>query len=139
MKPTPFNPETDWPPIPFGDRHCQLAASLKEAGLNWTPQIGCFVWDRDGHIPVKSPFPGKIYFVLNLGHFLKLLGTEKDLQEKLIWLPTWHQARIIAGKLGISDQEISSSLPSNKPAAAGEDLIAIYSLILEALKAGRRL
>jgi hypothetical protein len=57
MKPTPFNPETDFAPIPFHLRHCQVAAELKQAGLPWTPHVGCFVWDRDGHITASSPFP----------------------------------------------------------------------------------
>jgi hypothetical protein len=39
MQPTPFNPKSDLPPLPFEDRHCQLAASLKQAGLSWTPHV----------------------------------------------------------------------------------------------------
>ena len=50
MKSTPFNPETDLPPIPFDELLCKSAASLKAAGLPWKPHVGCFVWDRDEHI-----------------------------------------------------------------------------------------
>lgn len=138
MKPTPFNPETDLPPIPFEDRHCELAASLKEAGLEWTPHVGCFVWDRDTHIPVPSPFPRNIYFILNLGHFLKLLGSIEAVRKKLIWLPTWQQARILCSRLGISGEEVLETLRAHGAAAVGEDLIAVYTKILQALRAGRK-
>jgi hypothetical protein len=133
MKSTPFNLQTDLPPIPFEERHCQLASSLKDAGLEWHPHVGCFVWDRDRHIPVASPFPGHIYFVLNLGHFVRLLGTVDDVRRKLIWLPTWHQARILCGKLGVSDLEVLQALGTGGATAAGEDLVAVYSLLLGAL------
>ena len=138
MKPTPFNLETDLPPIPFEDRHCRMAASLKDEGLDWSPHVGCFVWDRDHHIPVPSPFPRNIYFILNLGHFLKLLGSIEAVRKKLIWLPTWHQARILCGRLGISDEEVLETLGPGGAAAVGEDLFAVYSRILEALRAGKR-
>ena len=74
MKPTPFNSKTDLPPIPFDLRHCQAAAQLKERGLPWTPHVGCFVWDPDAIMEVTSPFPNRIYFILNLGHFLRIFG-----------------------------------------------------------------
>jgi len=138
MKPTPFNPNTDLPPIPFEDRHCHMAASLKDAGLDWTPHVGCFVWDQDHHIPVPSPFRGNIYFILNLGHFLRLLGSIEAVREKLIWLPTWHQARILCTRFGISDGEVLETMRAHGAAAVGEDLFAVYSRILEALRAGKR-
>ena len=92
MKPTPFNPETDLAPIPFTEKHCQAASKLKKAGLLWKPHVGCFVWDPEGYIKVDSPFPERIYFILNLGHFLRLFEATKKMVEKLVWLPTWHQA-----------------------------------------------
>lgn len=135
MHSTPFNPKSDLPPLPFEDRHCQIAASLKQAGLSWTPHVGCFVWDRDRHLNVPSPFPNNIYFILNLGHFLRLLGSVDDLREKLIWMPTWHQARLLCRQLGIPDLAVMKSLSSDEAFAAGQDLVALYSLLLNTLKA----
>jgi hypothetical protein len=133
MKSTPFHLQTDLPPVPFEERHCRLAGSLKDAGLDWNPHVGCFVWDRDHHIPVVSPFPRNVYFILNLGHFQRLLGSKEDIRKKLIWLPTWHQARILCGKLGVSDHDLLQALGAGGPKPVGEDLIAVYSLILRAL------
>jgi hypothetical protein len=134
MNPTPFNPETDFPPIPFDERHCRAALQLKEAGLPWHPHVGCFVWDREGWIEVPSPFPEKIYFILNLGHFLRLLGSIEDVVQKLVWLPTWHQARQICAKLGIEDKELSDIFSGSAVPGPGQDLLALYGKILENLR-----
>lgn len=134
MNPTPFNPETDFPPIPFDERHCRAALQLKEAGLPWRPHVGCFVWDREGCIEVPSPFPEKIYFILNLGHFLRLLGSIEDVVQKLVWLPTWHQARQIGAKLGIEDKELSDIFSGSAIPGPGQDLPALYGKILENLR-----
>ena len=132
--PTPFNPETDFPPIPFDERHCRAALQLKEAGLPWHPHVGCFVWDREGCIEVPSPFPERIYFILNLGHFLRLLGSIEDVVQKLVWLPTWHQARQIGAKLGIEDKELSDIFSGSAVPGPGQDLLALYGRILENLR-----
>ena len=134
MNPTPFNPETDFPPIPFDERHCRAALQLKEAGLPWRPHVGCFVWDRKGWIEVPSPFPEKIYFILNLGHFLRLLGSIEDVVQKLVWLPTWHQARQIGAKLGIEDKGLSDIFSGSAVLGPGQDLLALYGKILENLR-----
>ena len=134
MIPTPFNPETDFPPIPFDERHCRAALQLKEAGLPWRPHVGCFVWDREGWIEVPSPFPERIYFILNLGHFLRLLGSIEDVVQKLVWLPTWHQSRQIGAKLGIEDKELSDIFSGSAVPGPGQDLLALYGKILENLR-----
>jgi len=133
MNPTPFNPETDFPPIPFDERHCRAALQLKEAGLPWRPHVGCFVWDREGWIEVPSPFPERIYFILNLGHFLRLLGSIEDVVQKLVWLPTWHQARQIGEKLGIGDKELAGLFTRAEAETPGDELLAVYDLILKRL------
>ncbi len=130
MKPTPFNPETDLPPISFDEQHRHLATELKEAGLTWKPHVGCFVWDRDGHIEVGSPFPDRIYFILNLGHFLRIFGTIEAVAEKLIWLPTHHQARLLCDRFGVDAKEISAAISSAKPL---DELLALYRIILNKL------
>jgi hypothetical protein len=137
MKSTPFNIATDLPPIPFDMRHCRLAAELRTAGLSWTPHVGCFVWDRDGHIPVPSPFPERIYFILNLGRFLDIFDSLDAMRETLIWLPTWHQARLVLDRLGGTPEEIRGVLRGNGKMVPGEDVLGLYECILRMLTGGR--
>ncbi|MBT8407635.1 MAG: hypothetical protein KJP05_09265 [Deltaproteobacteria bacterium] len=135
MKPTPFNSKTDLPPIPFDLRHCQAAAQLKERGLPWTPHVGCFVWDPDEIIEVTSPFPNRIYFILNLGHFLRIFGSLEKISRKLVWLPTYHQARLLCDQVGVDQEEVSALLASADNIRAGEELLVLYKMILSKLEA----
>lgn len=134
MKPTPFDVLQDLPPLPFTRRHCEAAARLKAAGLPWQPHVGCFVWDRDEHIAVPSPFPERIYFILNLGHFVQILGSKEEVAARLIWLPTWHQARLLAQTRGITQQAVAA-LWQGEAVEPGEELLALYELLLKALSA----
>ena len=133
MKPTRFNAETDLAPIPFTDEVCQTAKLMKEKGLTWQPHVGCFVWDEKGIIEVSSPFPNRIYFILNLGHFLKRFETVENIADKLVWLPTWHQARQICKNLDIPEQEIVHVMEKSDLAEPGTELVRLYKLIVEYL------
>ncbi|HQL90901.1 MAG TPA: hypothetical protein PLQ15_09890 [Syntrophales bacterium] len=134
MKPTPFNPATDLAPLPFGERHRQTALRLKEAGLAWTPHVGCFVWDPEGLIPAASPFPDRVYFILNLGHFVRLLGTVERVRERLVWLPTWHQTRLVAEGLGLGEEALRGIWAGGQTPGPGEELLILYERILETLE-----
>ena len=139
MKATPFNPETDLSPIPFDELHCKSAASLREAGLPWKPHVGCFVWDRDEHIEVRSPFPFRVYFILNMGHFLKIFGTVEEIAAKLVWLPTFHQARLLCSQFGLDKEEISEVFRAGRYVEQGDPLHALYELLLKKLRKGKEL
>jgi len=132
MKPTPFDPVTDLAPIPFSRELCQLAAQLKQDGLIWNPHVGCFVWDKDEHIPVSSPFPQRIYFILNMRHFLKIFESTSKMVEQLVWLPTWHQARLICEQLSIASKEINEKLLAKSQ--NGDNLVILYQILLKTLK-----
>ena len=134
MIPTPFDPATDLAPLPFDERHRETAWRLTQAGLAWKPHVGCFVWDREGSIPVDSPFPDRVYFILNLGHFLRLLGTVERVKERLVWLPTWHQARLAAEKLGVDGKALRHIWVGEKTPQPGEELLELYELLLAALE-----
>ena len=129
VKPTPFVEGTDLEPIPFSAEHCDLAKTLKEKGLDWRPHVGCFVWDEKGHIEVSSPFPNRIYFILNLGHFLKIFETIENMKVKLVWLPTCHQAKIICKNLNISQTEINAALCGEEAERMWADVRVLYNLI----------
>lgn len=138
MDSTPFNPETDLSPIPFDARHCQVAAALKHAGLPWRPHVGCFVWDHDKLVEASSPFPGRIYFILNVRHFLRIFGTVENMTRRLVWLPTWHQARLLCDQLGVDQRELSKLRHCSGEIGPGDELIVLYEIILDGLwkKAG---
>ena len=131
MKPIPFNPATDVAPIPFEHQHLQLARELKERGLDWQPHVGCFVWDPDAHIEAESPFPMRVYFILSLPRFIGFFGSRQAVADKLVWLPTWHQARLIALQHGVDTEKMAELLSA--ATAPGEELPGLYRLILETL------
>ena len=132
-----FNPEKDLAPMPFDERVCLGAMAMKKSGLVWRPQVGSFVWDPDEFIKPPSPFPGRIYFILSFARFIEIFDTIDQIAEKLVWLPTWHQARLVSRQLGITDENLENrrqrDLTSSSPV---EELLQIYGLIIETLKQG---
>jgi hypothetical protein len=133
VKSTPFVAGTDLEPIPFSPEHCALAKELKKKGLDWHPHVGCFVWDEKGHVKVSSPFPHGIYFILNLGHFLRIFETIENMKNKLVWLPTWHQARILCKRLKITQSEIHAALGGEEAEGVWADAAILYKLISKRL------
>ncbi len=129
MLPVAFNPATDLAPTPFDDELCEKARALKQAGLPWRPHVGCFVWDPDRHIKPASPFPADIYFILSLPRFVDIFGSIEAVRDKLIWLPTWHQARLLCEHFGVA--------PAPLPPAATptEELKMLYRRIRDAVAA----
>ena len=129
-----FNPEKDLPPVPFSKRICELASDLKNIGLNWRPHVGCFVWDPEEFIKTESPFPGRIYFILSLPRFIEIFGSVENMVEKLVWLPTWHQARMVYQQLGVTDDCFTKDFKLWTAFSPGEDLQQIYLRIGNALQ-----
>jgi hypothetical protein len=134
MVPVRFNPEEDFEPLPFDKVTCHMAAELKTLGLSWKPHVGCFVWDSEAFIKVESPFPGNIYFILSLPRFIDIFGSIEKMVDKLVWLPTWHQARLLCRQLGVTDQEVADQWRSEAAISPGGDLQYLYRLIGSALK-----
>lgn len=134
MTPIRFNPEKDLAPILFDERVCRLALDLKNLGLNWQPHVGCFVWDPDGIIKAASPFPGRIYFILSLPRFIEIFGSIANMVEKLVWLPTWHQARLLCEQLGATDHDLANGRQTGTAFSAGEDLLELYRRIGDTLQ-----
>jgi hypothetical protein len=141
MKPMPFNPDMDIAPIPFDQKHLQLAREMKQRGLAWKPHVGCFVWDYDEHIKAESPFPMRVYFILSLPRFITIFGSLEAIEDKLVWLPTWHQARLLAMRLGVSHEKMSGFWGPDSVPSPGDDLLGMYRLIVGALldRSGRYL
>ena len=132
-EPVAFDPDRNLAPIPFSLRLVESARRLKALGLPWSPHVGCFVWDPEGLVGVPSPFPHNIYFILSLPRFVAIFGSREKIAERLVWLPTWHQTRLLCARLGVADAAAAAVGPDS---AAGEDLIALYDLLARALKDG---
>ena len=120
--------------MPFDTQTCQLAQEMKRLGIDWRPHVGCFVWDPDNAIEVDSPFPHRIYFVLSLPRFINIFGSLEAVAEKLVWLPTWHQARLLCTQLNIPDEVIAAIWQDGSVFSTGEELHKIYQLIIGALQ-----
>jgi hypothetical protein len=97
--------------------------------------VGCFVWDPDGLIGVPSPFPHNIYFILSLPRFVAIFGSREKIAQRLVWLPTWHQARCLCARLGVADAAAAEAGRAGAAPEAGEDLMALYGLLARALAA----
>ncbi len=133
MKPIPLDPAIHMAPITFSQEHLDLAREMKQRGLTWQPHVGCFVWDYEEHIQTGSPFPLRVYFILSLHRFIKIFGNLEAVADRLLWLPTWHQARQLAALLGVDQERIADLLSPDSPPSPGDELLGIYRLILEAL------
>ncbi len=133
MKPIPFNSQKDLAPVAFDTQSCRLANELKRLGIPWLPQVGCFMWDPDEHVKAESPFPHRIYFILSLPRFIDIFGSIEAIAEKLVWLPTWHQARLLCQKLGVPDRAVANIWQSRTPPSTDEELRQIYKLLIGAL------
>ena len=133
MHTEPFDEKKDYAPTPFDRRHCEMAARLKEAGLRWFVHPGCFAWDPDGLLIDSSPLPNRIYFILNTSIFARALGGIEKVRRKLVWLPTWHQARLLCREYEVPDEAVAAIWPSSVPMGPGDELIALYGLLLEKL------
>jgi hypothetical protein len=129
-----FDPEKNLAPMPFDKRICRQALEMKKAGLEWRPQVGAFVWDPDEVIKPVSPFPGRIYFILSLARFIDIFDTIEKMAEKLVWLPTWHQARLVCRQLGITDEVFERRRQRNPGTTLAEELLEVYGLIMETYK-----
>ena len=131
-----FNPAKDLAPMPFDNRICVRALEMKKSGLAWRPHAGCFVWDPDEFIKPASPFPGRIYFILSLSRFIEIFDTVEQIAEKLVWLPTWHQARLVCRQLVINENALDAHQQPGHAFSPLDELLRLYGLIFEALKHG---
>ena len=134
MMAIPFNPQKDLAPIPFDNRTCKLALELKRLGLPWRPHVGCFVWDPERFISYPSPFPNQIYFILSLPRFLDIFGSTENIEAKLVWLPTWHQAGLLCQKMDVCADDLYQSSQLAKAFSADDGIYQLYEWIAEGLR-----
>ena len=136
MTSTRFNPEKDLAPLPFDTEICHLALEMKKSGLVWRPHVGCFVWDPNKFLKPTSPFPGRIYFILSLARFLDIFDTIDQITSKLVWLPTWYQAKLLCRQLGVADDIDNKKRGGGDFLSPVDELLRIYRKIVDCLKHG---
>ncbi len=122
------------PSHPFNETLCHLAVDLKAVGLNWIPRVGHYVWDNTGIISYPSPFPNRIYFILNINRFLDIFQSIDRMTEQLVWLPTWHQAQEICSDLKIDNTLLKTKFCEQDGFETGNYLKTIYRIILSNLQ-----
>lgn len=118
----------------FSQAEIQLAHELKAAGLPWHPQPGQYVWDGEPLIKHDSPFHDRVFFILDLKHFLRRSGTIEKLIESMVWLPTWQQCRALLNDRGITSHEVLAHLQASDAFVRGEERSELYCLLLKTLK-----
>jgi hypothetical protein len=122
----------------FTEEQITAARRLRDAGLPWDPSPGDFVYDEQGLIERPSPFQNRVYFILDLKHFLRRSGTIEQLKQAMFWLPQWQQARQLLRDLGVGDAEIAAMLEAQNAIASGRELLVLYDRIGQALESRSR-
>ena len=120
----------------FSAAQIQLAHQLKEAGLPWEPAVGHYVHDPTELIEQRSPFQPRVYFILDLKHFLRRAGTPAGLAERLVWLPQWHQVRGLLREQGVTNATVQARLVESAALLSGQELTELYRLLRERLQNG---
>lgn len=113
----------------FTANEIQLARRLKERGLHWTPSVGHYVWDEADIIRCPSPFHDRVFFILDLKHFLRRADTIEQLQRDLCWLPTWYDARQILRHYGVTDAAVQHRLAETQAIEKSRERLCLYQMI----------
>ncbi|GAB5403018.1 MAG: hypothetical protein Aurels2KO_12490 [Aureliella sp.] len=115
----------------FSSEELELAQLFKAFGLDWTPRPGMYVLDQSELIECPSPFQDRVFFILDLKHFLRRSGTIESLKDRVCWLPTWEQARQILSDLGVPAAQIALRLVDSRALIEGTERLELYRMIEE--------
>ena len=121
-------------PLPIDDTVLAAAYRLKRLGLPWSPQVGCFVWDREAVISAPSPFPKRIYFILSMRRFTDIFGSQEKMRQQLVWVPTWHQAVQLCSRLGVTDADTDRCFDGMGFTSGEDGLLQLYARIARQLE-----
>ncbi len=122
----------------FSQQDIDSARRLRELGLSWFPAPGHFVFDEAGVVEQPSPFQERVYFILELRHFLRRTGCVDRLKSALFWLPTWHDARELLHSHGVADSEVADALHNAGYIDSWSELLTLYGLIAIGLQRAPR-
>ena len=104
----------------------RLAEEFKRLGLRWEPSVGNYVYDAAGVVPQSSPFQDHVYFLLNYDCFMRKVGGVARFKQLMVWLPTWHEARLLLRSLGVSSAQVQSELARRDALAQCNDSITSH-------------
>jgi hypothetical protein len=113
----------------FSQQEIDAARRLRQLGLDWFPAPGHFVFDEAGVIEQPSPFQERVYFILELKHFLRRTGCVDRLKTALFWLPTWHDARDLLQSQEVTDREVAAVLQNAAAIESRTELLTLYRLL----------
>lgn len=121
--------------VHFSNSEIEAAQRLKALGLPWEPTPGHYVLDQCDLIECDSPFQGRVFFILDLKHFLRRSGTLERLKQGMCWLPTWEQARAILADMNVASSEIARLIHESGAISNGCERLELYHLIEQQLQA----
>lgn len=122
--------------VNFSVEELELAQLFKAYGLNWVPMVGHYVLDQSDLIECDSPFQDRVFYILDLKHFLRRSETVENLAERMCWLPTWEQARELLLKYGLSNEAVAKHLQTTHAIENGTERLELYRLIEEQITGG---
>ncbi|MEM7559068.1 MAG: hypothetical protein AAF394_08090 [Planctomycetota bacterium] len=122
--------------VRFSGEELDLAQLFKAYGLEWTPEVGHYVLDQSELIDCDSPFQDRVFFILDLKHFLRRSGTIENLKERVCWIPTWEQMRDLLREHGVSDAVMAEHLEETRAIHNGTERLELYRLFEERLTGG---
>jgi hypothetical protein len=117
----------------FSAEEIALAQLFKAFGLEWHPACGQYVLDQANLVECPSPFQPKVYYILDLKHFLRRAGTIEHLKTQMCWLPDWEQTRDILQGLGVAPEAIAERLQSADALANRTERLELYRLVEEVM------
>lgn len=117
--------------VKFTQEEIELAQLFKAYGLPWEPAPGQFVLDQSELIETESPFQHRVYFILDLQHFLRRSGDLEGLRESMCWLPTWEEIRQVLRENGIQNCQVIQHLESSQALQQGTERLELYRLLEE--------
>ena len=117
----------------FTSEEINLARRLKKLGLSWQPAVGHYVWDEVALIDCESPFHDRVFYILDMKHFLRRAKSIENLRHSLCWLPTWFDCRQILARQGVSESAIAGHLASRSGIENQSERICLYELIEKTL------
>lgn len=117
----------------FSEAEIALAQLFKAYGLDWSPAPGHYVLDQSELIECGSPFQGRVFFILDLKHFLRRCGTLTELKQRMCWLPDWDDARQILRDLSVDSRWVAERLQTSRAIESGTERLELYRMIEESL------
>ena len=111
-----------------------LKRKLHDSKLPWQPQAGNYVYDIKGIIEKSSPFQEKVFFILDIKHFLKRARSMNGIKESMCWLPLWEDCRNILKELDVSWSRIESQLVKNSAFENNTERQVLYEIILDEIE-----